>query len=260
MNYKEPNLYEAEIDGIKRELKGLPEGYLIRKGSYYYLSTGASHKGISKDRQKLRQMARKAYLLKKLEVLERNLAVAKKEFGRYRAEECMEVIRELPAIYQSLPVHFFFHPTVHEQMESQASAGTDPSLNHSMNRNDYKNHPESLIYMTEPGIRVRSKSELLIANALYQKQIPFRYEASLALGGTIREPDFTIYRPSDGKIFLWEHFGLMDENNYLKTANEKIALYAQHGFHPFKNLICTYEQDIQNLAYVHTIIDLFFLQ
>jgi len=126
------------------------------------------------------------------------------------------------------------------------------------NQNEKKNHPERLIYMTETGIRVRSKSELLIANALFQKGIPFSYEAVLALGGKNREPDFTIYRPSDGKLFIWEHFGLMDENVYLQTTNEKIAFYARYGFHPFKNLIFTYEEDIQNPAHIHAIINMFF--
>ena len=260
MNIKEVKLYETEIAGIKRELEELPEGHLIRKKAYYYLSTGSSHKGISTDKQTLRQLARKAYLQKKLENFEWNLAIVKKEFGRCKAEDYMEIIRELPAIYQTLPVHYFSHSSAYENIESKTTVNTNPGPNQDMNRNDNKNHPERLIYITESGARVRSKSELFIANALYQKKIHFYYEAGLALGGKNRAPDFTIYRPSDGKMFLWEHFGLMDDNEYLHAANEKIALYARYGFHPFKNLIITYEEDIQNPTHIQAIIDMFFAQ
>ena len=69
--------------------------------------------------------------------------------------------------------------------------------------------------------------------------------------------DFTISRPSDGKLFLWEHFGLMDDDEYRQNTIKKISLYARYGFFPFENLICTYERDLQNPTHILEIIDLF---
>ena len=41
--------------------------------------------------------------------------------------------------------------------------------------------PQKLIHKTIPGILVRSKSEALIINALFEHKIPFRYECLLQI-------------------------------------------------------------------------------
>jgi hypothetical protein len=120
-------------------------------------------------------------------------------------------------------------------------------------------HANELIYLTNSGIRVRSKSERTIADALHQYAIPFRYEAALALDSEIKYPDFAIFRPSDGKLFLWEHFGLMDQDVYREKAIDKLYIYTRNGFYPFVNLICTYEQTLQNPSQIHSLIEIFLL-
>ena len=45
-------------------------------------------------------------------------------------------------------------------------------------------YPERLIVPTKAGIPVRSKSEAMIANELFDRKIPFRYEEELLLGGS----------------------------------------------------------------------------
>ena len=246
MNMKDAQLYEVEIDEIKQELAQLPEGRLSKKGAQYYVTIDSVQKGITRDRQKVMQLARKAYLSRRLKHLEWNCSLIKKHAYRFKTEDPMEIIWELPAFYQKLPVSYFYHPSVHEQL-NYISVGIAW-------------HEEELIYLTNSGIRVRSKSERTIAEALDQKGIPYRYEAALALGGAKRYPDFTINRPSDGKMFLWEHFGLMNDDGYRQKAVEKLALYAKYGFSPFDSLICTYEQDMQNPAHIYGLIELFLLR
>ncbi len=48
------------------------------------------------------------------------------------------------------------------------------------------------IYQTLSGDRVRSKSEVIIGNILYQSGIPFAYEKELKAAGKPYSPDFTI--------------------------------------------------------------------
>ena len=88
---------------------------------------------------------------------------------------------------------------------------------------------------------VRSKSEVLIANALFSKQIPFRYEACLQLGSHTVYPDFTIRHPVTKKIYYWEHLGMMGEEDYLDNALTKIRRYCRNNIYPDGNLILTYE-------------------
>ena len=122
------------------------------------------------------------------------------------------------------------------------------------------NHIDGLIYLTGSGLRVRSKSERTITDALDQNKIIYRYEETLKLGNVIFHPDFTVYRPSDGKVFLWEHLGLMNQNEYRNKTIEKLSLYARYGFLPFDNMIFTFEQDLLNPACIHSIIEVFLLQ
>ena len=102
--------------------------------------------------------------------------------------------------------------------------------------------PEKRIFDTAGGEKVRSKSELIIANALFEADLIYVYEATLRLrGGDKRFPDFTILDPWTMEIFYWEHLGRMDDPEYACRAVEKIRQYAENGIVIGKNLICTFE-------------------
>lgn len=86
---------------------------------------------------------------------------------------------------------------------------------------------------------VRSKSEVIIANLLFEEGIPFEYETPLfAPDGSMYLPDFTvIFR---GETYYWEHVGMLNKLDYNKHWKEKEAWYNKHF--PGK-LIITYEND-----------------
>lgn len=102
-------------------------------------------------------------------------------------------------------------------------------------------HPEHLIHTTLAGHKVRSKSEVIIANLLYTNHIPYRYEAALQLNEFTVYPDFTILHPSTQQIFYWEHFGMMDKSAYCDVACNKLKSYCYNGIYPTMQLITTYE-------------------
>ena len=103
--------------------------------------------------------------------------------------------------------------------------------------NDYL--PE---YFTTKGERVRSKSEIIIADTLENNCVPYRYEYPLYLKGFGQiYPDFTVLNVRTRKEFVWEHFGIMDDPIYAENAIQKIATYEQNGFFPGINLLLTYE-------------------
>lgn len=101
------------------------------------------------------------------------------------------------------------------------------------------NAPE---YTTSTGVRVRSKSEVIIADALSRAGIPFHYEypTSIKGWGTLY-PDFTCLDIRTRKEIIWEHFGLMGDPDYTENAVQKIAHYATSGYTLGKNLIATFE-------------------
>lgn len=74
------------------------------------------------------------------------------------------------------------------------------------------------------GDMLRSKSEVIIANLLHERKIPFRYEKPLFAGdGTLKLPDFTLTLA--GQTFYWEHLGRLDLTKYATQWEEKRAWY-----------------------------------
>ncbi|MGN0432084.1 MAG: ATPase [Lachnospiraceae bacterium] len=102
-------------------------------------------------------------------------------------------------------------------------------------------HVEALVVKGTLGKMLRSKSEAIIDRLLYQNKIPFHYEEKLVLGGITIYPDFVIRHPVTGEYYYWEHFGMMDDAEYINHACQKIKLYCENGILPSVNLITTYE-------------------
>lgn len=101
-----------------------------------------------------------------------------------------------------------------------------------------KYYEQSLIHRTLKGDLVRSKSEVIIANLLYESGIEYEYEKELDLGEDgIRIPDFTIEDAESGLCFYWEHCGMLGDAAYNKHWQEKQALYKKHGIIEGENLI-----------------------
>lgn len=97
-------------------------------------------------------------------------------------------------------------------------------------------------FYTAKGERVRSKSEVIIADLLNKNEIPYRYECPIYLKGVgVVYPDFMTLNIHTRKEIWWEHLGLMDDSSYVEKAIRKIASYEQNGIFPGENLILTYE-------------------
>jgi exodeoxyribonuclease V alpha subunit len=88
-------------------------------------------------------------------------------------------------------------------------------------------YEEGKIYGTLTPYMVRSKSEVIIANMLFERDITFRYETKLtAPDGTFYLPDFTL--TWKGEKWYWEHWGLMEEEEYRNHRDTKKQWYERH--------------------------------
>ncbi len=102
--------------------------------------------------------------------------------------------------------------------------------------------PNEPAFTTRKGERVRSKSEMLIANLLYEYKIPYLYEFPLQdETGTWARPDFVVLNVKERREFCWEHLGMLDNPQYLQKNLKKIARYENRGYVQGKNLLLTYE-------------------
>jgi hypothetical protein len=101
-----------------------------------------------------------------------------------------------------------------------------------------KYYEQALIHRTLKGDLVRSKSEVIIANMLFEAGIDYEYEKELDLGEDgIRIPDFTIDDAESGMCFYWEHCGMLGDAGYNRHWQEKKAIYAKHDIVEGDNLI-----------------------
>lgn len=89
--------------------------------------------------------------------------------------------------------------------------------------------------------RVRSKAEENIANMMAMYGIPYRYEFPMLLDNVERRPDFTCLNVRTRKEFIWEHFGMMDIEDYALKNVDKISRYILNGYIPRDNFIMTFE-------------------
>jgi len=105
-------------------------------------------------------------------------------------------------------------------------------------------YAEHLIHRTEKGHLVRSKSELVIANMLFQSDIAYEYER--VCEGTVEpgrlRPDFSFATPS-GDLIVWEHLGMMQREDYRRGWEWKLNWYKANSFKEGETLFTSQEDD-----------------
>lgn len=99
------------------------------------------------------------------------------------------------------------------------------------------------LFRTRKGDLVRSKSELIIADRLYELGIPYRYEAALILGDTVIHPDFTVLDVRHRREIYFEHFGMMNDPKYASNAARRLNLFNRHNIILGDRLFFTMETD-----------------
>ena len=77
-------------------------------------------------------------------------------------------------------------------------------------------YEDRLVHRTARGELVRSKSEVIIANALYYHHLEYVYEPELVLEGIVKRPDFKVVDDDTGEVWYWEHCGMINNPRYKK--------------------------------------------
>ena len=91
----------------------------------------------------------------------------------------------------------------------------------------------NLVHKTARGEAVRSKSEVIIANALHYRGVEYLYEHPLVGDdGSVRWPDFTIDDEDTGDTFYWEHLGMLHTARYRRKWERKLQWYRANSVLP----------------------------
>ena len=237
---KKIEMLESLKNNVCEKLINSPEGYLrVTKTSkkkegyqYYHCTheTGKCGKYIRKaDRELARKLAQKEYDERIFEEAERTLCILEEFKNCYDEEALFEIYRDFSNKKREMIVPRVLTDEQYAENWQQQTYEKKPFA---------EGTPE--IY-SERGERVRSKSEKMIADKLFFKNIPYKYEAPILLNGRIVNPDFTVLNSRTREEYLWEHFGMMDNADYAEAALWKIDQYQKEGIMPGRKLIITHE-------------------
>lgn len=207
--------YQNMLQTLQTDFSQLPKGSLTTrhaKGHCYYHLQHRDEAGVVHNQR-----------IKDDQLEEMQQAIQRRKELKAEIQSLQQVLIKLEKSFPQLPTLSIEYQAIH-------STNTDPKKP----------------YRTAKGDYVRSKSELIIANELYAKQIPYEYEKPLSLEGCRYAvyPDFTIYTPHEKHVVYWEHCGLMNDPSYRDKWEWKKQAYERNGICEWKNnLIITYESE-----------------
>ena len=220
------------ISKTEKQLKRAPAGRLRVSGGKFYQLTqkgDTSGKYIPKDKVRLiSALAQKDYDMQVLALARRELESL--DSGRLykgtRFEDvygCLHEIRKGLVVPARLPDEMFVEKWLARPYEKMGFDENAPG------------------YFTDSRIRVRSKSELIIANRFEKYHIPFLYEVPVYINGIAFRPDFLVLKMPERKEFYWEHLGMLGSADYSDKNVRKIDVYSEGGIILADNLIITLE-------------------
>jgi hypothetical protein len=221
--------------------KGIRLSIHHRQKSDYYQKWELGHRGKYIGRASDREVEgiQKHYLLtREIQALETNIKACEL-FVKRHCETNPNILRE------SFPKAYKFSPEICKDIVGVIDLkkwGSEPVSTY---------RKDNLVHNTERGEKVRSKSEMVLANMFFSKGIPYKYEAGRMIAGHYIHPDFTLFSKRVGREVIWEHFGLMNDPEYRDNYGWKMKIYAEAGFYPGVNLITSFDDESGGLDAAH---------
>lgn len=210
-------ILRKNVNGHRRYYIALPEGKAAKYAGKKMMIT------VYKIKQR-----KKAEIM--LKILKNNIKIREYVLENYKD-------------YSDTAIDEFLTPAYRTDEELNEKVFQQAGINKKVHQSENPYRPEELRHITSFNLRVRSKGELIIAEALYAGGFEFYYEKRLELyreDGSIKViyPDFTIIFPG-GFVVYWEHKGRIDDRDYMLHDIEKTQLYYRNGIFEPHNLIVT---------------------
>lgn len=235
---KESLQLKQVMSECEKRLKNAPKGKLriARKKNrfdYYYVDEKGKKGGRylkKKEVNLARKIAQRDYDIILLQFAGKRLSAIEKFLEDYEKSDLRHALNKVnPYRNELISSHYVSDEEFIKQWQ-----------NLEYEKKGFEDSTQEII--TEKGERVRSKSEKIIADKLYMLEIPYRYECPLVLEGNVKVyPDFTIVKMPERKEVYLEHFGMMDDVNYVNMVIHKLSTYEKNGIYLGVNLFLTFE-------------------
>lgn len=237
------------INTVTSQLTSIGEGQIVcrKHGNKLYYTEKQNNKevGITRNFPRIQQLVRKEFLIEELKLLKQNLKTLD-----YCRQHFQDISSEILGAAVSKKI-------TNLPVSKIITSDAEKWRNKNWLRNS--SFPEDLRYVSTNGVVLRSKSEREIANALEAAGISYKADVKIECNGEIYYANFVIYK-DDGTEVIWEHFGLEDNRKYMAGNRVRLEDYINVlGLRPWKNLIWTYDSDIEDSRVIREIIQRFLL-
>lgn len=207
---------------------------------YYRRENGSSNRVYinSKQLDEIKNLEENEYYRKLKKAIE------KERITFQRLEKQLKAIKEPSGIFLSIPKEKRHLICEFEEWNF------DEDIVNEIKLDSKKSRVTDSKYITINGEKVRSKSELIIADRFQSYGLLYCYEPAtfISAGNQIWHPDFKVINKRTGAIFYWEHFGMLDNNSYCDDFQYKLEQYADSGFYLGENLIMTTESSTRPIS------------
>ncbi|MCR5143819.1 MAG: hypothetical protein K6B67_00760 [Lachnospiraceae bacterium] len=236
--YRRKEELEHAINVIEKRQKNQPHGSIrvsSKSNRYQYYLIEEKEDGIGK------------YIPKKNENTIKKLAQKKYDADVKKEAECEHklICNMLNKYTPEKIINIYSKSSKGRQMFIDPVISTDEEYKRNWNEIEYEHMmvgEEESEYITNRGEHVRSKSELIIANQLDKYGVPYKYEYPINLGNNITaHADFYCLNVKRRKEIVWEHFGMVDNEEYANNMVRKIISYDKKGYRIGDNFIMSFE-------------------
>lgn len=234
---------ERLIAKLEARLEKAPEGSLVvsrnSQASFYrFYHVVAGRPGrvyLNKSHRKdISRLAQKEYDRKALHIAKKELAAIDGVIAYCDIDKVEDAITLCHAGKQS-----YISPVVESDDNHHQRWLAQPYV-------QKKKKEDDLLFPTEKGDLVQSKSESMQADYMFHHDYDYLYEKRVELYDrgrlTYRYPDFTILDPVTREEVIFEHFGMVDQEEYFRNSFiDKLRLYLENGYVIGDNLLFTFE-------------------
>ena len=192
----------------------------------------------SESNKEVLEIQEKRFLRKTLPMLEKKIKALEICVGEIWPLNYLELNESLPKVYRLPP------EKVKEMVGSDSAEKWYLEATKQKVKDDARfgiSHPEDLIHTAKDGTKMRSKSEVAIANELINREIPYIYEKPLFVNNHLMHPDFMFYSYSRMKPMIWEHAGMIGDEGYRSGFEKRMDQYMRGGFAPCVDVILTFD-------------------
>ena len=231
---------EKQKSVVINRLNDSPEGFLRisqkRDKNQYYHRTGPNDPNgkyiPENDHLLAERLAQKDYDTKLLKVLNEQQKTIERFLNDFDPEAAEQVYNDLSEQRKALvtPEHLSDEEFIRQWL-------SQPYTRLGFDEGDQE-------FYTANGERVRSKSEILIADALLRNNVPYLCEYPVYNHGVIfAAPDFKCLNVRLRKVYYWEHLGKLGDPGYANRNVKKLDKYALADDFDETELILTFETD-----------------